>query len=238
MDENVESLANLVDNLQEYGYDINELPMVLQYNKRDLPNILSVEEMNNRLNTHDMPTYEASATTGAGVFDTLKLIIKIVLEKAKSTAVTNKPSGGFTSAPTPPSPPPQSDPEQELPMTQSHVAETDFSQSSGISRQSSQGIATQTAKPQTEKAPERMSSYRPYPGGSGAIKTVGSGGGTPKPMNSPAPNSPAQATSQPVSNNENTPAQSSGITPTMAPSLKRRGGSKKRGIFKRLFGIK
>ena len=88
MDENIEALANLIDNLKEYGYDISQLPLVIQYNKRDLPNIMTTEEMDQKLNTYNFPTFEASATVGTGVFDTLKLIIKLVLEKAKNSQVT------------------------------------------------------------------------------------------------------------------------------------------------------
>lgn len=92
MDENIEALANLIDNLKEYGYDVNELPLVIQYNKRDLPNIMTTEEMDQKLNTYNFPTLEASATVGTGVFDTLKLIIKLVLEKAKNSKVSSKSS--------------------------------------------------------------------------------------------------------------------------------------------------
>ncbi|RKX25801.1 MAG: gliding-motility protein MglA, partial [Candidatus Zixiibacteriota bacterium] len=72
MDENIESLANLEENLVEYGYDPEELPMIIQYNKRDLPGVLSVGELNARLNQKGRPFFEASATLGNGVFDTLK----------------------------------------------------------------------------------------------------------------------------------------------------------------------
>ncbi|MGH8016327.1 MAG: GTP-binding protein, partial [Candidatus Zixiibacteriota bacterium] len=238
MDENVESLANLVDNLLEYGYDINELPMVLQYNKRDLPNVLTVEEMNNRINNRDLPYYEASATKGTGVFDTLKLIIKLVLEKAKSTAVTNKPSSGMTANPSPSQPEPAA--VDGLVLGQSHYSETKFGQSGRVAQQSSQGIATQSAPPRTEQDQDRFSSFRPYPGSSGSevIKTVGSTGTANRPQPMPAPSAPAQTINRKINNTDSAPAQSAGITPTMAPSLKRRGGIKKRGLFKRLFGIK
>jgi signal recognition particle receptor subunit beta len=86
MDENIESLLNLQDNLKEYGYDINELPIVIQYNKCDLPGVLSADEMNAKLNQDGKPFYVASATVGNGVFDTLKMVIKLVLDKAKNSA--------------------------------------------------------------------------------------------------------------------------------------------------------
>jgi mutual gliding-motility protein MglA len=81
-DENIESLNNLKENLIEYGYDICTLPIVLQYNKRDLPEVMSIEEMQQDLNWNNLPYFEASAVKGVGVFDTLKMITKVVLNRA------------------------------------------------------------------------------------------------------------------------------------------------------------
>jgi signal recognition particle receptor subunit beta len=83
MDENIESLQNLVENLSEYGYKIERIPLVLQYNKRDLPDIMPVEEMEKSLNAKGLHYFEAVATTGLGVFDTLKCISKLVLDQAR-----------------------------------------------------------------------------------------------------------------------------------------------------------
>jgi signal recognition particle receptor subunit beta len=80
MDENIESYQNLIDNLAEYGKDVRELPHVIQYNKRDLPNALPVDEMDKRLNKFGVPTFEAVAYTGEGVFPTLKTLAGMVLE--------------------------------------------------------------------------------------------------------------------------------------------------------------
>ena len=80
MAENIESYQNLIDNLEEYGKDIRELPHVIQYNKRDLPNALSVEELDEQLNKFGVPTFEAVAYTGEGVFPTLKTLAGMVLE--------------------------------------------------------------------------------------------------------------------------------------------------------------
>lgn len=80
MDENIESYENLIENLQEYGKDIRELPHVIQYNKRDLPNALPVEELDQQLNKFGVPTFEAVANTGEGVFPTLKVLAGMVLE--------------------------------------------------------------------------------------------------------------------------------------------------------------
>ena len=79
MDANVESLENLRLNLEEQGYSMDKIPLVMQYNKRDLPNIASVAEMHALLNTRNVPEFEACARTGVGVFETLKAIIKFVL---------------------------------------------------------------------------------------------------------------------------------------------------------------
>jgi signal recognition particle receptor subunit beta len=78
---NIESYRNLDENLREMGIKIDEIPLVMQFNKRDLPNLSSVEEMNTRINRHNAPFYEAVAMTGIGVEDTLKAITKLVLSK-------------------------------------------------------------------------------------------------------------------------------------------------------------
>jgi signal recognition particle receptor subunit beta len=80
MEENLESLENLKNNLAEYGKDIRELPIVLQYNKRDLPDALSVEALNEKMNHWGCPYFEAVAITGEGVFPTLKCLSGMVLE--------------------------------------------------------------------------------------------------------------------------------------------------------------
>jgi hypothetical protein len=80
MDENLESFANLEENLREYGMDITTLPLVLQYNKRDLPDVYSVEELEQKLNKYEAPCFEAVAVTGEGVFPTLKKLSQMVLE--------------------------------------------------------------------------------------------------------------------------------------------------------------
>ncbi len=80
MEANIESLDNLKVNLQEQGYDLDRIPRVLQYNKRDLPNAMSLEEMREALNPDGKVTdFEAAATTGKGVFETLKALAKLVL---------------------------------------------------------------------------------------------------------------------------------------------------------------
>ena len=83
MEANLESMQNLYDNLAEYGYDITRIPFVIQYNKRDLPNAAPMEQLRPVLNPTKVPEFEACATSGAGVFDTLKAVAKAVLTELK-----------------------------------------------------------------------------------------------------------------------------------------------------------
>lgn len=81
MDANLESLENLKVNLQENGFDLATIPYVLQFNKRDLSNIVPYEEMYRLLNVKGEPTFEAVAPRGQGVFETLKAVAKLVLQE-------------------------------------------------------------------------------------------------------------------------------------------------------------
>lgn len=82
-DANIESLENLKDNLEEQGYDLDKLPFVVQYNKRDLPNQSPLEELQELLNPDRVPEFEACALTGEGVFETLKAVAKQILIELK-----------------------------------------------------------------------------------------------------------------------------------------------------------
>jgi len=79
----VESLENLRTNLAEQGYSLDKLPYVIQYNKRDMPGIAPVEELRGLLNSTNVPDFEGVASTGIGVFDTLKAVAKLVLTALK-----------------------------------------------------------------------------------------------------------------------------------------------------------
>ena len=83
MDANIEALYNLEENLRSQGYDLMKIPYVLQLNKRDLPNILSVEELREELRRKGEPVVEAVASSGTGVFDTLKAVAKQVLTELR-----------------------------------------------------------------------------------------------------------------------------------------------------------
>jgi len=79
MDANLESFENMKINLEEQGYNLDTIPYVVQYNKRDLPNIVPVEELRKFLNVDGVPDFEACAAQGAGVFESLKATVKLVL---------------------------------------------------------------------------------------------------------------------------------------------------------------
>jgi signal recognition particle receptor subunit beta len=80
-DANIESLYNLHDNLEEYKIKLDDLPYVIQYNKRDMPDIIDFDDLEQELNTEQHPSLEAVAIQGVGVFDTLKAVAKSVLAK-------------------------------------------------------------------------------------------------------------------------------------------------------------
>ena len=83
MDSNIESLKSLEKNLIDQGYDIEKIPLVMQWNKRDLPNATAVKDLHDALNKWYVPEFEAMAVKGTGVFDTLKTISKLVLMNLK-----------------------------------------------------------------------------------------------------------------------------------------------------------
>ena len=83
LDENIESLQNLQSNLLEHGVDVRTMPLIMQYNKQDLPPelILTHAELDDALNFRDMPSMPADALNGRGVFETLKAVSEKVLRK-------------------------------------------------------------------------------------------------------------------------------------------------------------
>ncbi len=119
LQENLESFANLEENLREYGHSLETIPLVLQYNKRDLPNVYSVDELNKLVNKYRSPCYEAVAATGVGVFTTLKAIGKSVIDKfnAKYSGFQGTrrpmPAGGQAPAAAAPAAPPRA-PQQPI----------------------------------------------------------------------------------------------------------------------------
>jgi signal recognition particle receptor subunit beta len=104
---NVESFRNLEENLTEMGLSVETLPLVLQFNKRDLADICSVEEMNAALNRHNWPSFEASAVTGMGVFETLKGISRFTLMALKKRLGRSEPAAPAAARPPAAAPPPR-----------------------------------------------------------------------------------------------------------------------------------
>ncbi|MCC6408039.1 MAG: hypothetical protein IT453_12830 [Planctomycetes bacterium] len=113
VEENLESLRNLEENLREYGKSLATMPHVIQYNKRDLPDALPVEELNKLLNAHNAPCFEAIANTGQGVFPTLKALAARVLETIHQTSSGQQAPSGRT---TPPQAAPRAAPQPAAPM--------------------------------------------------------------------------------------------------------------------------
>ena len=248
MDENIESLANLEENLREYGYDIAQLPLVIQYNKRDLPGVLSVDELNARLNPRGVPHFEAAAPQGRGVFDTLKLIIRLVLDKAKSTgtsAANRRPEPAATppaeTAPYPsvervPAPVQAGAPLQPAPQPAAQPVAVAANWEA--TAQATPVSWTAPSQP-TAVAPSSDPAIRPYPGSDKALQAELRRSGRVA-LSQATRELPADSLEKNFNSGgtEPTPGVASMITPQMAPSLRRRGLAKKRGFFKRLFGIK
>ena len=76
---NIESMHNLYENLETYGYDLSNIPFAIQYNKRDMPGILAPEELRAQINPMGVPDFEGVAIEGKGVFETLSCVSKLVV---------------------------------------------------------------------------------------------------------------------------------------------------------------
>lgn len=140
INENIESLDNLAKNLKENGLDINDIPLVLQWNKRDLPNAVPAEELNAKMNRNNWPTVEAVAVNGDGVFQTLKAISQQVIRKlnreqgysedgakrggapARTSAMARPAAPPPPAVPAPPPPPPPPRPAAPPPPAPAPVA--------------------------------------------------------------------------------------------------------------------
>jgi signal recognition particle receptor subunit beta len=116
MDENIESLDNMEENLAEYGYNLDTIPVVLQFNKRDVPNALPIEELNQKLNRYQAGIAQATARDGGGVFETLKLIGKEVIDFLNQKYASPGSSSGMAGSTLPPLS--QSQPQQQQQFAQ------------------------------------------------------------------------------------------------------------------------
>jgi signal recognition particle receptor subunit beta len=81
---NIDSLRNLRTNLLEYGMCLDDLPWVITYNKRDMPDAMSIEELERELNPYGVPSFPSVATTGEGVFETFEKISDMLMERLES----------------------------------------------------------------------------------------------------------------------------------------------------------
>ena len=80
MEANIEAMHNLYENLDSYGYDLTTIPFAMQYNKRDLPNAMPVDDLRAQLNPMGVPDFEGVAIEGRGVFETLGAVSKMVVQ--------------------------------------------------------------------------------------------------------------------------------------------------------------
>ncbi|MBN1636232.1 MAG: hypothetical protein JW920_06940 [Deltaproteobacteria bacterium] len=128
MEENIESLQNLEENLNYYGKSIKSIPLVLQYNKRDLTDVTPVSEMDQIINPDGYPSFEGVATTGDGVLQVLTKITKMVLEHIEKGTSGKKPRPAPLSEqsqidlelPSRPQPQPEPVPSQNIPAKPIH----------------------------------------------------------------------------------------------------------------------
>lgn len=88
MDENLQAIKNLEKNLEQQGYDIRQVPLVIQYNKRDLPNAMKLSELRSALNRYNVADFEAVANEGKGVFESLKSVSKNILNVLRGGDLT------------------------------------------------------------------------------------------------------------------------------------------------------
>jgi signal recognition particle receptor subunit beta len=104
LDENLFSLKDMEENLRYYGKRIETIPLVIQYNKRDLPNILPVEELNQKINRFNAPYFESVAITGKGVFETLTMACQLVLRAIEAGVEARRMAAAAPESPPEPQP--------------------------------------------------------------------------------------------------------------------------------------
>lgn len=122
LDANKESLQNLSDNLRELGLVIGDIPMVFQWNKRDLKNIVPIEQLEAELNLRRLPSFQSVASEGAGVFETLRGVTKLALGHIKSHHLGESPAPAEVVPPPPPPPAPSPMPPPIPEPPQDHIS--------------------------------------------------------------------------------------------------------------------
>ncbi|NLL12114.1 MAG: hypothetical protein GX267_01795 [Fibrobacter sp.] len=151
MQENIESFQNLEENLAEYGYKRENIPIIIQYNKRDLPNAMAVEELQRIVNKYNLPWTEAVANKGKGVFDSLKLIGKIVIDhlnkkysrQSRPATAMNQMAGSASAAPSSY----QQMPRQQQPFTPATQSPFAGNQSGAYQQKPAQPFAHRPVRP-------------------------------------------------------------------------------------------
>ena len=175
LQENIESFKNLEENLAEYGYQRESIPIILQYNKRDLPNAMPVDKLNALINKYGLPWNECIAVQGKGIFESLKIIGKLVIDNlnkkySRPTSPAPAQTDSFRSSPAPqpqrqafsprpqqPFQPVQRQPDPVQPQQQ-------FSASSSIaSPPPRQTVTKQTAAPTASPVPYNDPFQEPAP---------------------------------------------------------------------------
>jgi len=162
INQNLESLRNLEENLNEYGKSLATLPHVIQLNKRDLPDAMSVEELSRAMNAHNAPLFEAIASSGQGVFPTLKALAAGVLRNIMSEGGTKAPFPAPTAG-----------------AAQAHAAPQRSQVDASPQRQAAapQRQAARQPAPFTHPAPHAMPSLAGHPGYPQTAGMPAAGGG-------------------------------------------------------------
>jgi mutual gliding-motility protein MglA len=166
MEENIESFRDLEENLKFYKKDLLSTPFVIQYNKRDLPDIMPVEELNATLNKLQVPFFESSAVQGPGVLETLTACCKLVLKQLdESTAKKEGPVIKIFKEPEPvavPIPPLQVEPEAESgPVIRITSEAAPAEQPATTHIPSGQASSAQETIPASDDAPQEIFNLTP-----------------------------------------------------------------------------
>ncbi len=233
MDENIESLRNLEDNLRDYGRDIDSVSIIIQYNKRDRPDAVDVKILNDKINKRGYPWFEAVATDGTGVFDSLKSLAGQVIQKLElhSAGIEGADKNGATGSPdrghvAPRASAPSANPAASRSGSSAPTGRTAAASTPKPARQEAARPAASSSPRKSAPATRRpAASARPQPGAT--TKAPGgrqaSGGVATKAAPKTAPKTatrPAKARTQPVRRTTKTSApaaksSSSWVMPTM-----------------------
>ena len=169
MAENLESMENLADNLAEMNLNIEDLPLVIQYNKRDLPGALPVAELEAKINPRGVPHFEAVARDGTGVFPTLKELSKVVIDHLNKQHLggaprrrtsANKPATAPKAMPGTPAA--QSAPTQPMPQQAANPVQAAARAATNID----EGTATEELPAQGSPKDKHLNKAKPAPLGS------------------------------------------------------------------------